>query len=277
MNDETLVYGTMSYGGEVVIVPEPLAHEIALLTGLVSCSTWGEARDVLRRHLALPDREIFVEIHDDPESKPPPAEHFDEFAAVLDVVASGVLAAEPSRLRIVASVATALAEHEVPGWLQPLGIEDDWLGVVAAMLQDLGDTGPRWWRALDGPTPEQLRAVFAAWQRAGADQRSQLLPSLMRCVQRYCDWHGDDEEFDPERDIPGYGDGDFPPDPRRGMDTWLPEDVVDAYAEEAWSPVSGDWLTIPEQHLRAVLDELARQGIAVREDQELIASLYPGL
>jgi hypothetical protein len=80
----------------------------------------------------------------------------------------------------------------------------------------------------------------------------------------------DDEPFDPERDVGGYGDGDFPPAPQLLMLECLPRDVVERFGDVYDTVFNGRFVDFPATERDAVIDALEDHGYRCTDDQELI-------
>ena len=256
------------FGEQVVFIPEPLAHELAIAGELLAVTTWGEARAVAAR---LSGPTVFVDLNDDPDAGPPSAEDLARLATAIDAVAAAVAASDDDAM--AAEVTKAVTALDLDGWLSEFDIEHGWLGTVPAVIESVAGLSRRraYWQP---PGPDEVRLAYAAWS-GGMEQRELLGKEIARCTEHFECWHDPDAVFDPETDIPGRGDMDFPPDARAYADEWMPDDVLEAFAEEAWSPVSGSWPEFRLADTDAIVARLTEHGFVCREDHDLVARACP--
>ena len=83
-----------------------------------------------------------------------------------------------------------------------------------------------------------------------------------------CHWERDDEPFSVDN-IPGVGDGDYPPWLQADMDSVIPEDILERYGKRESSVLNGPFWEIPPSNLEPLVDELRAQGFVVEPADDL--------
>ena len=81
----------------------------------------------------------------------------------------------------------------------------------------------------------------------------------------------DDEPFDADSDIGGYGDGDFPPAPQLSMLEVLPRDVIEKFGNVYETIFNGTFVQFPAADVDEITAALERDGYRCTFDQALIA------
>lgn len=112
--------------------------------------------------------------------------------------------------------------------------------------------------------------------------RSRISPDAYAGILERIAWSTDDEE-DEERDtqpqadtpfepgdIDGYNDGDWPTYPPRHMADWLPDGLMNQYAQFEDGADGGLYISIDPAHTWAIVAALEASGHRCTEDAELV-------
>jgi hypothetical protein len=94
-------------------------------------------------------------------------------------------------------------------------------------------------------------------------------------VNNYCyedeetfPWDVDDAPFSMDQ-IPGVGEGDYPPWLQPEMDAVLPRDLLSRYAKRESFILNGPFWSISEENVKPVVDALRARGVVVERGDDL--------